>query len=81
MSIMQEESVKKTDRFQQLACIDEKRYDEMRSHNAAVFLLEQEKVRIMREKHERKQAEAEKQEDERILAIDLEAVTPAQRNS
>ncbi|TVU48862.1 hypothetical protein EJB05_00143 [Eragrostis curvula] len=79
MSMMQEESVKKTDRFQQLACIDEKRYDEMRSHNAAVFLLEQKKVRIMREKHERKQAEAEKQEDERILAIDLEAVTLAQR--
>ncbi|TVU35356.1 hypothetical protein EJB05_17242 [Eragrostis curvula] len=79
MSIMQEESVKKTDRFQQLACIDEKRYDEMRSHNEALFLLEQEKVRIMLEKHDREQAEAEKQEDERILAIDLEAVTLAQR--
>ncbi|KAL6659721.1 hypothetical protein ACP70R_002550 [Stipagrostis hirtigluma subsp. patula] len=79
ISILQEESVKKNDRFQQLVCIDEKRYEEMQSHNQALFLLEQEKVRIMREKHDSEQAEKEKQEDERILAIDLQAVTPAQR--
>jgi len=33
ISMMQEETARKNDRFQQLALIDEKRYEEMRSHN------------------------------------------------
>jgi len=33
ISMMQEETVRKNDSFQQLALIDEKRYEEMQSHN------------------------------------------------
>ena len=51
INIMQEESVRKGERFQQLATIDEKRYQEMRNHNQSVLDIEQEKVRIMCEKH------------------------------
>nr|XP_034594732.1 uncharacterized protein LOC117856487 [Setaria viridis] len=79
ISILQEESMRKTDRFQQLACIDEKRFEEMRSHNQSLLDIEQEKIRIMREKHDMDKQEKEKQEDERILGIDLNACTPAQR--
>jgi hypothetical protein len=79
ISILQEESVRKNDRFQQLACIDEKRFEEMRSHNQSLLLIEQEKIRIMREKHDMDKEEKEKQEDERILVIDLDGCTSAQR--
>ncbi|XP_004967097.2 uncharacterized protein LOC101766508 [Setaria italica] len=79
ISILQEESMRKTDRFQQLACIDEKRFEEMRSHNQSLLDIEQEKIRIMCEKHDMDKQEKEKQEDERILGIDLNACTPAQR--
>ncbi|GJN18545.1 hypothetical protein PR202_gb05717 [Eleusine coracana subsp. coracana] len=72
-------SCAKNDRFQQLACIDEKRFEEMQSHNDSLLSIEQEKIRIMREKHDMEKQEKEKQEDERILAIDLDACTPAQR--
>lgn len=75
INIMQEESVRKGERFQQLATIDEKRYQEMRSHNQSVLDIEQEKVRIMREKHDRE----EKKEDERILSINLDSCTPSLR--
>lgn len=75
ITIMQEESVRKGERFQQLATIDEKRYQEMRSHNQSVLGIEQEKVRIMCEKHDRE----EKKEDERILSINLDSCTPSLR--
>ncbi|PUZ69008.1 hypothetical protein GQ55_2G074300 [Panicum hallii var. hallii] len=52
ISILQEESVRKNDRFQQLAFIDKKRFEEMRSHNQSLLLIEQEKIQIMREKHD-----------------------------
>jgi len=76
---MQEESVRKSDRFQQLACIDEKRYEEMRSHNRSLLQCEQEKTRIMVENHERDKLKEGKEEEERILAIDLNACLPYQR--
>ena len=79
ISFMQEESVRKSDRFQQLACIDEKRYEEMRSHNRSLLQCEQEKTRIMVENHERDKLKEEKEEEERILAIDLNACLPYQR--
>ncbi|CAN6233208.1 unnamed protein product, partial [Urochloa humidicola] len=78
-SILQEEAVRKSDRFQQLACIDEKRFEEMRSYNRLLLECEQEKIRIMREKHDMDMQKEERQEDERILGIDLDACTPAQR--
>jgi len=76
---MQEESVRKSDRFQQLACIDEKRFEEMRSHNKSLLECEQQKTRILVEKHDLEKKKEEKLEDERILAIDLDAYTPQQR--
>ncbi|CAN6253058.1 unnamed protein product, partial [Urochloa humidicola] len=79
ISILQEEAVRKSDRFQQLACIDEKRFEEMRSYNRLLLECEQEKIRIMREKHDMDMQKEERQEDERILGIDLDACTPAQR--
>ena len=79
ISFMQEESVRKSDHFQQLACIDEKRYEEMRSHNRSLLQCEQEKTRIMVENHEWDKLKEEKEEEERILAIDLDAYTPQQR--
>jgi hypothetical protein len=72
-------AVCKNDRFQQLACIDEKRFEEMRRHNQSLLDIEQEKIRMMREKHDMDRQEKEKREDERILGIDLNACTPAQR--
>jgi hypothetical protein len=58
ISIMQEESVRRNDRFQQLASIDEQRFEEMRrhneallKHNEAMLQMEQEKFRFMREQH------------------------------
>jgi len=79
ISILQEESVRKNDHFQQLACIDEKRFEAMRSYNQSLLLIEQEKIQLMREKHDMDKAEKEKKEDERILGIDLDACTSAQR--
>jgi hypothetical protein len=49
ISLMQDEVVRKNDRFQQLAAIDEKRFEEMRRHNEALIQIEQEKIRLMRE--------------------------------
>lgn len=37
ISIMEEENVRKGDRFQQLAAIEEKRYEEMQSHNKSLL--------------------------------------------
>uniref|UniRef100_K3XPG9 No apical meristem-associated C-terminal domain-containing protein n=1 Tax=Setaria italica TaxID=4555 RepID=K3XPG9_SETIT len=56
---------------------DEKRFEEMQSHNQSLLGIEQEKIQIMREKHDMDRQEKEKQEDERILGIDLNACTPA----
>ncbi|PVH63661.1 hypothetical protein PAHAL_2G079300 [Panicum hallii] len=71
ISILQEESVRKNDRFQQLAFIDEKRFEEMRSHNQSLLLIKQEKIRIMREKHDMDKEEKEKREDEISLGLIL----------
>ncbi|TVU30998.1 hypothetical protein EJB05_22660, partial [Eragrostis curvula] len=81
ISIMQTESDRKVERFQQLDRIDEKRYEEMRSHNAALLAIEQEKLQFKRQQYDKEQEDKEKQEDERILAIDLDdpTLTPAQR--
>ncbi|CAN6316634.1 unnamed protein product, partial [Urochloa humidicola] len=79
ISVMQEGAVRKNDHFQQLACIDEKHFEEMRSYNRSLLECEQEKVRIMREKHDMDRQGKERQEDERIIGIDLDACTPAQR--
>jgi hypothetical protein len=79
ISIMQEESVRRNDRFQQLASIDEKRFDEMRRHNQALIQIEQEKIQLMREQHEEERRKEEKKEDERILSIDLDACPPPLR--
>ncbi|KAL6856989.1 hypothetical protein ACP4OV_018371 [Aristida adscensionis] len=79
ITTMQEESVRKNDRFQQLASIDEKRYEKMEQHNQSMLEVEQEKVRLMREKQEVDMQEREKLEDERILGIDLNACTAPQR--
>jgi hypothetical protein len=84
--IMQEESVRRNDRFQQLASINEQRFEEMRrhneallKHNEAMLQMEQEKFRFMREQHEEDKLKEEKKEDERILSIDLDACAPALR--
>jgi hypothetical protein len=79
ISLMQDEAVRKNDRFQQLAAIDEKRFEEMRRHNEALIQIEQEKIRLMREQHEDERRKEEKKEDERILAIDLDACPPSLR--
>ncbi|TVU33323.1 hypothetical protein EJB05_25133 [Eragrostis curvula] len=81
ISIMQTEFDRKNERFQQLERIDEKRYDEMQSHNAAVLAIEQEKLQFKHLQYEKKQEDKERKEDERILAIDLDdpTLTPAQR--
>ncbi|KAL6896895.1 hypothetical protein ACP4OV_007467 [Aristida adscensionis] len=79
ITIMQEEATRKTERFQQLATIDEKRFEEMRKHNQTLVDIEQERIRMQREKHEREIEKEEKQEDERILVIDLNTCTPPQR--
>lgn len=79
ISILQEDVVRRGERFQKLASIDEKRHKEMRSHNQSVLYIQKEKVRIMREKHDMAKEKEEKHEDERILGIDLDACTPAQR--
>ncbi|CAL4992593.1 unnamed protein product [Urochloa decumbens] len=85
-ALMQEEAVRKNERFQQLASINEKQLEDMRSHNQAMVECEREKTRIMREKHDMEKLKQdmdrqkeEKLEDERILHIDLDACTPAQR--
>ncbi|CAN6164283.1 unnamed protein product [Urochloa humidicola] len=78
-SIMQEEVVRKNERFQQLASIDEKRYEEMRSHNKALLECEQERTQIMCEKHDMERQKEEKLEDERILQIHLDACTEPQK--
>jgi len=79
ISILQEESVRKNEWFQQLAYIDEKRFEEMRSYNQSLLTIEQEKMRIMREQHDMDKERKEKKEDERILGIKLDDCTPGQR--
>jgi len=79
ISILQEESVRKNEWFQQLAYIDEKRFEEMRSYNQSLLTIEQEKMRIMREQHDIDKERKEKKEDERILGIKLDDCTPGQR--
>jgi hypothetical protein len=88
MSIWQDENTKKGDRFDQLATIEEKRYDELREHNKSILQLEQEKIQIMCDKldmqmreKEREREEREKVEDERILKIDLDSCTPELRST
>jgi hypothetical protein len=39
-TIMQEESVRRSERFQQLASIDERRFEEMRRNNEALIQIE-----------------------------------------
>ncbi|KAJ1258803.1 hypothetical protein BS78_10G102700 [Paspalum vaginatum] len=73
ISFMQEESTRKGERFQQLATIDEQRYQHMRSHHQSVLDIEQEKMKIMRERHEMDT----KKEDERIMSIDLDNCAPS----
>ncbi|CAL4955713.1 unnamed protein product [Urochloa decumbens] len=86
MSIWQDENCNTGDRLDQLATIEEKRYDELREHNKSILQLEHEKIRIMRDKldmqmreKEREREEREKKEDERILKIDLDSCTPELR--
>ncbi|KAJ1295423.1 hypothetical protein BS78_01G222800 [Paspalum vaginatum] len=79
ISMMQEEAVRKDQRFKQLAVIDEKRYQETLQHNQCMIDIEKEKVKIMREKHDMARQREEKQEDERILALNLDECTPQQR--
>ncbi|CAO2205817.1 unnamed protein product [Urochloa humidicola] len=86
IDILKEEAAKKNDRFQQLAFADEKRFEYLRTHNESLLQCEQEKIRIMREKHELEQQEKlrlmvenQKKEDERILGIDLDTCTPVLR--
>ncbi|KAJ1278361.1 hypothetical protein BS78_04G073500 [Paspalum vaginatum] len=74
---------KMTIRFDHLASIEEKRFDEMREHNKSILQLEQEKIKIMRDKldmqmqeRERERPEREKQEDEGILKVDLDSCAP-----
>ena len=50
MTMWQEENSKKVDRFDHLASIEEKRFDEMREHNKSILQLEEEKIKIMRDK-------------------------------
>lgn len=52
MSMWQEENTKKGDRFDHLATIEEKRYDELREHNKSILQLENERIWIMRDKLE-----------------------------
>jgi hypothetical protein len=59
--------------------MDEKRFEKMRSHNQSLLVIEREKIWIMHEKHDMDKEEKEKQEDQRIIGIDLDACTPAQR--
>jgi hypothetical protein len=85
-AIMQTDSERKLNHFQQLAAQEEQRFQEMQRHNQSLLLIEKEKVdidkekmRLMREKHEADMEAKEKQTDERILAIDLDACLPSQR--
>ncbi|KAJ1256971.1 hypothetical protein BS78_K258500 [Paspalum vaginatum] len=78
ISMMQEEAMRKGQRFEQLAVIDEKRYQETLQHNQCIIDIEKEKVKIMREKHDLARQREEKQEDERILALNLDECTPQQ---
>jgi hypothetical protein len=86
MTMWQEENSKKVNRFDHLASIEEKRFDEMREHNKSILQLEEEKIKIMRDKlnmqmqeKERERLEREKQEDERILKVDLDSCAPELR--
>ncbi|WVZ66731.1 hypothetical protein U9M48_015915 [Paspalum notatum var. saurae] len=79
ISIMQEETLRKGERFDALAAIDEKRYQEQQAHNQSIIELEREKVAIMREKHELAKAKDEKQEDERIMLQNLDECSPRLR--
>jgi hypothetical protein len=85
-AIMQEKSERRKDHFQQLASIDERRFEEMQRNNEALIQIEQLKLQFIREqhelelrKHEAEKLREEKKEDERILSIDLYACTPALR--
>jgi hypothetical protein len=51
-TIMQEESVRRSERFQQLFSVDERRFEEMRRNNEALIQIEQSKLQFMREQHE-----------------------------
>ncbi|KAJ1261326.1 hypothetical protein BS78_09G020800, partial [Paspalum vaginatum] len=76
ISIMQEETQRKGERFQQLASIDEKRYQETLSHNQAMIEIEREKMKLKRDKHEFEREKEVKQEDERILSMNLDECNP-----
>ena len=79
ISLMQEKTQRKGERFQQLASIDEKRYQETLSHNQAMIEIEREKMKLKREKHEFAREKEEKHEDERILSMNLDECNPALR--
>lgn len=79
ISMIQEDYARKNERFQMLDRIDEQRYVEVRNHNQAMLAIEQDKFRFQQEQYAKDKENMEKQEDERILGINLDACTPAQR--
>lgn len=79
LNMLQEESARKGEHFQHLAAIDEKRYEELRCHNLSVLEIEKEKVALMREQHQAQALKQEKEEEERILSMNLDNCNPRQR--
>jgi hypothetical protein len=68
LAIMEEDSEAKKNRFQQQT-----------SYNMSLLSIEQEKMQMMRDRYEMEKLEKQKQEDERILAIDIDKFLPSQR--
>lgn len=68
LSILQDEAIAKKDRFQQQS-----------AYNMSLLSIEQEKMQLLREKHEMDKVQKEKEEEERILAIDISKCLPSQQ--
>ena len=75
ISIWQEENTKKGSRYEQMAAIESQMYDEVRQHNQHMAPIEEEKLRIMRNKADILQTH----EEEPILGIDLDKCAPRLR--
>ena len=75
ISIWQEENAKKGSRYEQMVAIESQRYDEVRQHNHHMVAIEEEKLRIMRNRADILQTH----EEERILGIDLDKCAPRLR--
>ena len=75
ISIWQKENAKKGSRYEQMAAIESQRYDEVRQHNQHMAAIEEEKLRIMRNKADILQTH----EEERVLGIDLDKCAPRLR--